>query len=450
MINYGNWIRTQKWFNKLDSDGVVYVVDPNGNGDFDTIQGAIDAVSASSAYTFIMLAPGDYSEADITINKSNITIWGAGKTATQVGDNSGSIATFVISSGTNIAFYNMWVRSLTNATSFVNNGGVNVSVHDCRVDQSFQGSLSTIKFFSLDSTGSGSSGSIHNGISVASFIGRTDTLAIGCYMTPNGAGSAGTIVSSNISTNNGIIGTNGEAVLCFLEAGWNGAGSADFASVIYCASDAAISVPPTGSGAQPTPALIGVYAPSITLPAVSGGLTPLLGGYTETLTNALQADVKWNEIPYYFRSAHINLIPLKVRAKSSQAANLTQWEDSIGTPLAAVAAGGQVLANSGLAYPRRTVSFADAIGLRDVVITDYTLRVDASGGSFDVTVPDTAVSGIKDGQVFTIKRIDTTGANTVNILRNGADLIDGATSIPVGIKEAFKLQENGVDGYDII
>lgn len=61
------------------------VVDATGNGDFNTVQGALDFIpDFSSEQTVILVRPGDYEELVYARNKSNVKIKGAGMDQTKV------------------------------------------------------------------------------------------------------------------------------------------------------------------------------------------------------------------------------------------------------------------------------------------------------------------------------------------------------------------------------
>tara|TARA_R110000772_G_scaffold68760_1_gene152351 strand:+ start:5442 stop:5906 length:465 start_codon:yes stop_codon:yes gene_type:complete len=83
-----------------------------------------------------------------------------------------------------------------------------------------------------------------------------------------------------------------------------------------------------------------------------------------------------------------------------------------------------------------------------VATTDGNVRVDASGGSITITLPP--VSAIK-GYEFTVKRVDNvTTTNTVTIVGNGAELIDGhAAGVDVYLLSSYVVKAN-TSGWDII
>ena len=63
----------------------IITVDANGNGDFATVQGALDAVPDwNTTPTYIRVLPGDYEEIVYARNKSNISITGAGIDHTRI------------------------------------------------------------------------------------------------------------------------------------------------------------------------------------------------------------------------------------------------------------------------------------------------------------------------------------------------------------------------------
>ncbi len=76
-----------------------------------------------------------------------------------------------------------------------------------------------------------------------------------------------------------------------------------------------------------------------------------------------------------------------------------------------------------------------------VVATDSTITADASGGTFQVTLPTAASI---TGRQYTIKRTNAT--NNVTVVCNGAETIDGATTKTLGSQwAAMTLQSNGAN-----
>jgi len=77
---------------------------------------------------------------------------------------------------------------------------------------------------------------------------------------------------------------------------------------------------------------------------------------------------------------------------------------------------------------------------------NYTILVDATGGNVTITLPAAAlaynsVTGV--GQVLNIKKIDSSG-NSVTIDGNGAETIDGATTVATTTQwTSYTLQSNG-------
>lgn len=78
---FGKEIKPIKFKTKANGPADIHnlTVDCNGNADFNTVQGALDAVADfDSEPTTISIAPGDYEEIVYFRNKSNVTIKGAG------------------------------------------------------------------------------------------------------------------------------------------------------------------------------------------------------------------------------------------------------------------------------------------------------------------------------------------------------------------------------------
>lgn len=83
-------------------------------------------------------------------------------------------------------------------------------------------------------------------------------------------------------------------------------------------------------------------------------------------------------------------------------------------------------------------------GSYNVTTNDYTIRCDASGASFTVTLP----SGPGLGQILNIKKVDTTG-NTITIAGNGKN-IDGSASATLSVPfSTLTMQYNGTN-WDIL
>ena len=82
-----------------------------------------------------------------------------------------------------------------------------------------------------------------------------------------------------------------------------------------------------------------------------------------------------------------------------------------------------------------------------VVGTDGTVRVDASGGDIIVTLPLIATGA---GYRYNIKRVDLVPANSVILLGDGAELIDGRSAgIKISTKSSYTVKANA-SGWDII
>lgn len=65
-------------------------------------------------------------------------------------------------------------------------------------------------------------------------------------------------------------------------------------------------------------------------------------------------------------------------------------------------------------------------------VTHYTVEVDATSGAIDITLPDSTATSV-NGRVYNIVKVDAS-VNPVNILRTGADTINGATSVALTIQ----------------
>lgn len=103
--------------------------------------------------------------------------------------------------------------------------------------------------------------------------------------------------------------------------------------------------------------------------------------------------------------------------------------------------GGIIVSLQKLQLPIRTVSNSTTI-----LDTDFTLEVDASGGSVTITLPTAAsqfnaVSHI--GTLYNIKKIDSTG-NAITIQPQGTDTIDGFANIPITAQNVnYLIQSDG-------
>ena len=82
-----------------------------------------------------------------------------------------------------------------------------------------------------------------------------------------------------------------------------------------------------------------------------------------------------------------------------------------------------------------------------VLITDGTIRVDATAGDVDVVLPPIADG---PGYRYDVKRVDTVTTNSVTIDGDGSELIDArASGINLSTKSSYTMKANDV-GYDII
>lgn len=79
-----------------------------------------------------------------------------------------------------------------------------------------------------------------------------------------------------------------------------------------------------------------------------------------------------------------------------------------------------------------------------LLVTDYTLLVDATGGAIAITVP---LATAFAGQIFNVKKIDAS-ANTVTLTASGADTIDGlATQVETAQYQNISIQSDGTNWY---
>lgn len=109
-------------------------------------------------------------------------------------------------------------------------------------------------------------------------------------------------------------------------------------------------------------------------------------------------------------------------------AGAVTYSDSDSLELTSVGASGQVLKSNGSSAPNfqwADMVTASASTTYAILSTDEVIKVNASGGSFTVTLP-TAVGN--NGKKFTIKRMDQTLANAVTIATTSSQTIDGATT----------------------
>ena len=82
-----------------------------------------------------------------------------------------------------------------------------------------------------------------------------------------------------------------------------------------------------------------------------------------------------------------------------------------------------------------------------VLTTDGTVRVDASGGDVIVTLHPVA-SG--PGYKYNIKRVDETSGNSVTLLGDGAEPVDGhAAGVDISILSSYTVKAHDT-GWDII
>lgn len=82
-----------------------------------------------------------------------------------------------------------------------------------------------------------------------------------------------------------------------------------------------------------------------------------------------------------------------------------------------------------------------------VLVTDGTIRVDASAGDVIVTMHPIA-EGV--GFSYEVKRVDSVTANTVTLVGDGTELIDTrAAGINISTFSSYKVKSNNV-GWDII
>lgn len=102
-----------------------------------------------------------------------------------------------------------------------------------------------------------------------------------------------------------------------------------------------------------------------------------------------------------------------------------------------------------LAYIAKQRSFSEPpiTGNYTILITDGTVRVDATAGNITVTAHPIA-EGV--GFRYNIKRIDEITTNKVTIVGDGTELIDArASGINLSTKSSYTIKSNDI-GWDII
>jgi len=101
------------------------------------------------------------------------------------------------------------------------------------------------------------------------------------------------------------------------------------------------------------------------------------------------------------------------------------------------------------AYIAKRRAFSDSVVIADytVLVTDGTVRVDASAGDVIVTLYPVANG---PGYRQEIKRVDETSGNSVTLLGDGTELVDGhAAGIDISILSSYTVKAHDT-GWDII
>jgi hypothetical protein len=84
------------------------------------------------------------------------------------------------------------------------------------------------------------------------------------------------------------------------------------------------------------------------------------------------------------------------------------------------------------------------LAVTTVLGTHHTVLGDASGGSITFTLP---LATTAPGRAYWVKKIDSS-SNTVTVARDGADLIDGATTLVLASQwESYVIQSDGTNWY---
>ena len=102
-----------------------------------------------------------------------------------------------------------------------------------------------------------------------------------------------------------------------------------------------------------------------------------------------------------------------------------------------------------LAFIAKYRNFSNPVVIADytVLVTDGTIRVDASAGDVIITMHPIA-SGV--GFRYDIKRVDTVTTNSVTLIGDGTELIDERSGgINISTKSSYTVKANNV-GWDII
>lgn len=123
---------------------------------------------------------------------------------------------------------------------------------------------------------------------------------------------------------------------------------------------------------------------------------------------------------------------------------LAQVVNSYGT-VASVAVSGSSLSITG------PVNLPNVAVSGNLLLSDqYTVAVDATAGPVTITLPSTVTTAHR-GRVYNIKKTDAS-ANAVTIVRSGADLIDGATSVALTVQYQTRTVHSRTAGgvWDVI
>lgn len=142
----------------------------------------------------------------------------------------------------------------------------------------------------------------------------------------------------------------------------------------------------------------------------------------------------------------------KVRAYSTQTANLSEWQNSSGSALVAIDGMGKVGVGQSPPHSQLHVqgSFATAITTKTAAYTlttnDATVLANANGGEVALILPTAA--GIA-GRCYTIKKIDSSG-NVVVVSTTSSQTIDGGVNITLSVQWKYiTVTSDGADWFII-
>lgn len=97
----------------------------------------------------------------------------------------------------------------------------------------------------------------------------------------------------------------------------------------------------------------------------------------------------------------------------------------------------------------RVAEYRTISGNDSQVLTDQVVRADASGGSITYTLLTAVGQG---GTILTVKKIDSSDANTVTVATTGGETIDGdaaGVTLTGALKPSVTLMSNNVS-WDIL